>query len=58
VGCQLGRLGPLTGWRIFSLARPTLSGTAVSLVGGDPGVPMCHICHTPTIKITYTATIC
>jgi hypothetical protein len=42
VGCQLGRLGPLTGRQVFWLARTHLSGTVVSLVGGDPGVPMSH----------------
>jgi hypothetical protein len=37
VGYQLGRLGPLT-CRLL-VGRTYLSGTAVSLVGGDPGYP-------------------
>jgi hypothetical protein len=37
MGCQLGRLGPLTGRQDFKWVR-----TVVSLVGGDPGVPMSH----------------
>jgi hypothetical protein len=37
VGHQLGRLGLLSGWRL--VGRTHLWGTAVSLVGGDPGVP-------------------
>jgi hypothetical protein len=42
VGCQLGRLGPLIGRRVFLVGRAHLSGTAVSLVGGDLGVSMSH----------------
>jgi hypothetical protein len=41
VGRQLGRLGPLTGRQVFGRPDP-LVGTAVSLVGGDPRVPMSH----------------
>jgi hypothetical protein len=41
VGCQLGRLA--TDRSVGLLVGQThLSGTAVSLVGGDPGVPMSH----------------
>jgi hypothetical protein len=40
VGRQLGRFGPQTGWQVLLVGRTHLSGTAVSLVGGDPGVPM------------------
>jgi hypothetical protein len=43
VGRQLGQLGPLTGRLGLLVGRTHLSGTAVSLVGGDPGVPMSHI---------------
>jgi hypothetical protein len=39
VGRQLGRLGPLTG---LLVGRTHLSGTIVSLVSGDPRVPMSH----------------
>jgi hypothetical protein len=42
VGCQLGRLGPLDRSAGLLVGRTHLSGTAVSLVGGDPGVPMSH----------------
>jgi hypothetical protein len=42
VGCQLGRLGPLNRSAGLLVGRTHLSGTAVSLVGGDPGVPMSH----------------
>jgi hypothetical protein len=50
LGRQLGRLGPLIGRRVFLVGRTHLSGTTLSLVGGDPGVPMSHrgqrlICH-------------
>jgi hypothetical protein len=41
VGHQLGRLDPAV--RSGLLVGGThLSGTVVSLVGGDPGVPMSH----------------
>jgi hypothetical protein len=40
VGRQLGRLGPLTGRQVFLVGRTHLSGMAVSLIGGEPGVPV------------------
>jgi hypothetical protein len=42
VGRQLGRLGPLVRSASLLVGRTYLSGTAVSLVGGDPEVPMSH----------------
>jgi hypothetical protein len=42
VGYQLGRLGPLYRWADLLVGRTHLPGTAMSLVGGDPGVPMSH----------------
>jgi hypothetical protein len=43
VGRQLGRLGPPTDRPTGLLVgRTYLLGTAVSLVGEDPGVPMSH----------------
>jgi hypothetical protein len=42
VGHQLGRLGPAVMSADLLVGRTHLSGTTVSLVGGDPGVPMSH----------------
>jgi hypothetical protein len=42
VGCQLGRFGPTDRSAGLLVGRTHLSGTAVSLVGEDPGVPMSH----------------
>jgi hypothetical protein len=42
VGCQLGRFGPTVRSAGLLVGRTHLSGTAVSLVGGDPWVPMSH----------------
>jgi hypothetical protein len=42
VGRQLGRLGPFDRSASLLVGRAYLSGTTVSLVGGDPGVPMSH----------------
>jgi hypothetical protein len=39
---QLGQLGPLDRSAGLLVGRTHLSGTAVSLVGGDPGVPISH----------------
>jgi hypothetical protein len=39
---QLDRLGPLDRSASLLVGRTYLSGTAMSLVGGDPGVPMSH----------------
>ena len=39
-GHRSGLLGPLSGRRVFRWGRTHLSGTAMSLVGGDLGVPM------------------
>jgi hypothetical protein len=44
VGRQLGRLGPLTGRQVFLVGWTHLSGTAVSLVGGDRGT---HVSQAP-----------
>jgi hypothetical protein len=41
VDCQLGWLGPDRSSGLL-VGRTHLSGTTVSLVGGDPGVPMSH----------------
>jgi hypothetical protein len=42
MGRQLGWLGPLDRSAGLLLGRTRLSGTVVSLVGGDPGVPVSH----------------
>jgi hypothetical protein len=42
VSHQLGRLGPLDRLAGLLVGRTHLSGTVVSLVGGDPRVPMSH----------------
>jgi hypothetical protein len=42
VGLQLGRLGPFDRSASLLVGRTHLSGTAMSPVGGDPGVPMSH----------------
>jgi hypothetical protein len=42
MGRQLGRLGPLDWSAGLLVGRTRLSGTVVSLVGGDPGVPVSH----------------
>jgi hypothetical protein len=42
VGRQLGRFGPTDRLAGLLAGRTYLSGTVVSLVGGDPGVPMSH----------------
>jgi hypothetical protein len=39
VGYQRGQLGPLSG---LLVGRTHFSRTDLSLVGGDPGVPMSH----------------
>jgi hypothetical protein len=42
MGRQLGRLGPLDRSAGLLVGQTYLSGTAVSLVSGVPGVPMSH----------------
>jgi hypothetical protein len=42
VACQLGQLGPLDRSAGLLVGRTHLLQTAVSLVGGDPGVPLSH----------------
>jgi hypothetical protein len=48
-------VGPTDSSASLLVGRTHLSGTAVSLVGGDPGVPMSHrfeLCHFLNIKTT------
>jgi hypothetical protein len=52
VGNQLGRLGPLTGRQVFWSVEPTCR-EGMSLVGGDPRVPMSH--STTTISLNWEA---
>jgi hypothetical protein len=42
VGHKLGRLGPLSSRGGLLVGQTHLSGTTMSLVGGDPGIPMSH----------------
>jgi hypothetical protein len=42
MGYQLTRFGPTDRLAGLLVGRTHLSGTAVSLVGGHPGVPMSH----------------
>jgi hypothetical protein len=42
VGPQLGWLGSLDRSAGLLVGRTHLSGTVMSMVGGDPGVPMSH----------------
>jgi hypothetical protein len=42
VGYQLRSVGPTDRSASLLVSQTHLSGTAVSLVGGDPGVPMPH----------------
>jgi hypothetical protein len=53
VGHQLGRLSPLDRSASLLVGRTYLSGTAVSLVGGDPGVPMSHKCKEGEFSFRY-----
>jgi hypothetical protein len=51
VSRQLCRLGPLDRSAGLLIGRTHLSRMAVSLVGGDPGVPMSHTNGQPLVKI-------